>query len=136
MADELPEFHDVIVIGAGAAGLRCANQLIHAQGVKDVLVVEASARVGGRVMNNTCFIPGLSIEVGAEFMHGENTTLTRMAEEYHISLREIFTWAQVSTECLEPMHVCTAASINQPLIPEIIFWPSYECKSERQIMFP
>lgn len=98
MADE-PEFHDVVVIGAGIAGLRCASQLVHVKGVKDVLVVDAMDRVGGRVLNNTTFVPGLSIEVGAEFMHGANTTLTRLAEEFNIGLREIFTWAQVRREC-------------------------------------
>ncbi|KAG7393871.1 hypothetical protein PHYPSEUDO_000048 [Phytophthora pseudosyringae] len=102
MADELPEFHDVVVIGAGVAGLRCASQLVHAKGVKDVLVVEASDRVGGRVMSDTSFIPGLSIEVGAEFMHGANTTLTRLAEELNIGLREIFTWAQGDGGPTEP----------------------------------
>jgi monoamine oxidase len=99
MANELPEFHDVVVIGAGIAGLRCASELVHTKGVKDVLVVEASDRVGGRVINNTSFVPGLSIEVGAEFMHGANTTLTRLAEEKNIGLREIFTWAQVRIQC-------------------------------------
>lgn len=97
MADEQPEFHDVVVIGAGVAGLRCASQLAKTEGVLDVLVVEASGRVGGRVMNDTSFIPGMSIEVGAEFMHGANTTLTRLAEEHSIGMREIFTWAQVRT---------------------------------------
>ncbi|KAK1944983.1 Polyamine oxidase FMS1 [Phytophthora citrophthora] len=95
MSDEQPEFHDVVIIGAGVSGLRCANHLIHTKGVKDVIVVEASDRIGGRVMNNTSFIPGMSIEVGAEFMHGANTTLTRMAEQHNVGLREIFTWAQV-----------------------------------------
>ncbi|KAI9914348.1 hypothetical protein PsorP6_008154 [Peronosclerospora sorghi] len=94
MKNEQPEFHDVIVVGAGVAGLRCANQLVRVEGVKDVLVVEASDRVGGRVMNTTSFIPGMSIDVGAEFMHGANTTLTRLAEKLNIGLREIFTWAQ------------------------------------------
>ncbi|KAG6977464.1 hypothetical protein JG688_00000294 [Phytophthora aleatoria] len=102
MADEQLKFHDVVVIGAGVAGLRCASQLVHTKGVKDVLVVEASERVGGRVMSNTSFIPDLSIEMGAEFMHGANTTLTRMAEEYNISLREIFTWAQGDGGPTEP----------------------------------
>ncbi|RLN02222.1 hypothetical protein BBJ28_00000247 [Nothophytophthora sp. Chile5] len=90
-----PEHHDVVVIGAGVAGLRCASQLVHVKGVKDVLVVDAMDRIGGRVLNDTSFIPGMSIEVGAEFLHGANTTLTRLAEEQQISLREIFTWAQV-----------------------------------------
>ena len=100
MHDEQPEFHDVVVIGAGVAGLRCANQLVHGKGIKDVLVVEASDRLGGRVMSNTSFIPGMSIDLGAEVLHGANTTLTRLAEELSIGLREIFTWAQVRGEVL------------------------------------
>ncbi|KAL4087468.1 hypothetical protein PRIC1_013358 [Phytophthora ramorum] len=102
MANEQLEFHDVVVIGAGIAGLRCASQLVHVKGVKDVLVVDAQNRIGGRVMSNTTFIPGMSIEVGAEFMHGANTTLTRLAEQYHIGLREIFTWAQGDGGPTEP----------------------------------
>ncbi|KAG1710856.1 hypothetical protein DVH05_013579 [Phytophthora capsici] len=102
MVDEQPEFHDVVIIGAGVAGLRCASQLIHTKGIKDVVVLEASDRIGGRVLNNTSFIPGMSIEVGAEFMHGANTTLTRMAEQLNVGLREIFTWAQGDGGPTEP----------------------------------
>ncbi|CAH0518430.1 unnamed protein product [Peronospora belbahrii] len=94
MLDKQIEFHDVVVIGAGVAGLRCASQLVHVKDIKDVLIVEASDRIGGRVMNTMSFIPGMSVELGAEFMHGANTTLTHLAEELNIGLREIFTWAQ------------------------------------------
>jgi phytoene dehydrogenase-like protein len=38
--------HDVIVVGAGLAGLRCALELARAG--RDVVVLEASSRVGGR----------------------------------------------------------------------------------------
>ena len=103
---EEPEFHEVVVVGAGVAGLRCASQLVHVQGVNDVLVVEASGRVGGRVMSNTSFLPGMSIDVGAEILHGGNTTLTRLAEELHIGLREVFTWAQVRTSWQECLIAC------------------------------
>lgn len=39
--------HDVVVVGAGIAGLACAHRL-SAEGL-DVVVVEASARVGGKI---------------------------------------------------------------------------------------
>jgi monoamine oxidase len=59
---------DVLVIGAGAAGLAAADELIRAG--RKVLVVEARERVGGRCF--TCRLPGVSapVELGAEFIHG------------------------------------------------------------------
>jgi monoamine oxidase len=60
---------DVIVIGAGAAGLAAAQELARAG--RSVLVLEARERVGGRCWTRR--MPGLEIpvELGAEFIHGE-----------------------------------------------------------------
>ncbi len=59
---------DVLVLGAGAAGLGAAAQL--AQAGRSVLVLEARDRVGGRVF--TAKDPDLNfpLELGAEFIHG------------------------------------------------------------------
>jgi monoamine oxidase len=59
---------DVIVIGAGAAGLAAAAALSHAG--RSVLILEARDRIGGRVW--TRHMPGLDlpIELGAEYIHG------------------------------------------------------------------
>ena len=61
--------YDVIVIGAGAAGLAAADALSRAG--RSVLVLEARDRVGGRVWTRR--MPGLAlpVELGAEFVHGE-----------------------------------------------------------------
>ena len=45
------ETREVVVVGAGVAGLVCAKELA-AQG-KDVLVLEATDRVGGRYVDET-----------------------------------------------------------------------------------
>jgi phytoene dehydrogenase-like protein len=45
--------HDVIVIGAGLAGLRCAGLL--ATGGLDVVVLEAADAVGGRQRTDFLF---------------------------------------------------------------------------------
>jgi monoamine oxidase len=59
---------DVIVVGAGAAGLAAAAELRRAG--LSVCVIEARNRIGGRC--DTQRIPGLPVpvELGAEFIHG------------------------------------------------------------------
>jgi monoamine oxidase len=61
--------HDVIVVGAGMAGLSVASEL-RALGL-DVLVLEARDKIGGRVDTDYEFT-SYPIERGAEFVHGEN----------------------------------------------------------------
>jgi len=59
---------DVVVVGAGAAGLNAARLL--AQRSLRVVVLEARRRVGGRVLWKP--VPGLPVppDLGAEFIHG------------------------------------------------------------------
>ncbi len=63
---------DLIIIGAGAAGLMAAK-ILSAKGI-NVLVLEARDRLGGRIytLDNTFACNG---EAGAEFIHG-NLKLT------------------------------------------------------------
>lgn len=65
---------DVIVIGAGAAGLAAAKELVQAG--RSVLLLEARDRIGGRIFTRP--EPGLPVplELGAEFIHG-HAAITR-----------------------------------------------------------
>jgi monoamine oxidase len=68
---------DVIVIGAGLAGLRCATDLAVAGA--EVVVLEARDRVGGRVFSHR-FLNGQICERGAEFIDGQHTEVLALAE--------------------------------------------------------
>jgi len=59
---------DVIVIGAGAAGLAAARSLA-AQSLR-VIVLEARDRTGGRVWSEPSPRAAVAVEFGAEFIHG------------------------------------------------------------------
>ncbi len=59
---------DVLVIGAGAAGLSACRELSKA-GV-DLICIEARDRIGGRIFTLTDPLSPLPIELGPEFVHG------------------------------------------------------------------
>jgi monoamine oxidase len=62
---------DVLILGAGVAGLTAARQLAE-QGAR-VCVLEARDRVGGRIWTQHVAQPAgnpLAVELGAEFIHG------------------------------------------------------------------
>jgi monoamine oxidase len=59
---------EVLVIGAGAAGLAAADALVRAG--RSVLVVEGRNRVGGRCETHRVAGLAVPVELGAEFIHG------------------------------------------------------------------
>jgi monoamine oxidase len=69
---------DVVVIGAGVAGLTCARDLAR-QG-RTVVVLEARDRVGGRIW--TLRLPGLApVELGAQVIHGAQASTWEVIRE-------------------------------------------------------
>jgi monoamine oxidase len=60
---------DVIIIGAGAAGLAAARDLSSAG--KTICILEGRQRIGGRIWTIHSPDLPLPIELGAEFIHGE-----------------------------------------------------------------
>lgn len=77
---------DVIVAGAGIAGLAAAEQLGKA-GLK-VLVLEARDRVGGRILTLPGLTPEHGIELGAEFVHGKPPEFDQYLRRHGLRLRE------------------------------------------------
>ena len=77
--------HDVIVLGAGIAGLTAARQLA-ATGLR-VHVLEARNRVGGRILTHN--VGNEAIELGAEFVHGKPPILWNLIEEANLETCEL-----------------------------------------------
>lgn len=78
----------VIIVGAGLAGLSAAVQLVK-DGAR-VTVIEARARVGGRVLTiRDTFSQGQHAEAGADFIDEGQEEIKRLVHEFGLTLRPI-----------------------------------------------
>ncbi|HEY8999899.1 MAG TPA: NAD(P)/FAD-dependent oxidoreductase [Mucilaginibacter sp.] len=73
---------DIIIIGAGAAGLMAAYELSKAG--KQVIILEARSRAGGRMYTLN---DDLHTELGAEFVHGDLPVTLQLLKEANIELQ-------------------------------------------------
>jgi monoamine oxidase len=81
--------HDVIVVGAGIAGLAAAQELRKLG--RDVIVVEARDRLGGRT--STLDIAGATVDLGGAWLHGpDGNPLTDYLADENIEWRPDGTW--------------------------------------------
>lgn len=78
---------DVVILGAGAAGLTVAKELAGTD--LQITLLEARDRVGGRVQS--VHLPGWSVplEAGAEFIHGQPPAIWDVVRATHLAAYEV-----------------------------------------------
>ena len=80
-----PRAGRVAIVGAGIAGLAAAR-VLRDMGLRDVVVLEARDRIGGRIWT-TRIGNGVPVDLGASWVHGvEGNPITRIAAENGIGL--------------------------------------------------
>jgi monoamine oxidase len=78
------KMRNILVIGAGIAGLAAARQLQFSN--FQVTVLEARNRIGGRIYTNKNF--GFPVDLGASWIHGiDKNPLTKLAQEFQVVIQ-------------------------------------------------
>lgn len=92
---------DVLIIGAGVAGLAAAGML--SRGGMRVLVLEARDRIGGRIATVHPRNLDTAVELGAEFVHGRPPETFELIDDSHLEVSQIYGEPFCSNEAgLEP----------------------------------
>ncbi|SVA90645.1 uncharacterized protein METZ01_LOCUS143499, partial [marine metagenome] len=77
--------YDILIVGAGISGLAAADNLIDSG--KDILVLEARDRIGGRIWSHLW--NGVIIEEGANWIHtSDGNPITEFAEKHGFTTYE------------------------------------------------
>jgi monoamine oxidase len=76
----------VVIVGAGLAGLSCGCEL--AEAGYDVTILEASKRIGGRVITFDEFVPSTIVEGGGEWIGANHPTWAAYGDRFELTFVE------------------------------------------------
>lgn len=110
---------DVVVVGAGLAGLRAAVDLV--AGGLDVVVFEARDRVGGRVWSHR-FDDGQWCERGAEFVDTAHTEVMAVVAELGLDLTDAPSGADDEARLLDVGGRTAPFAFHDSLRSELATW--------------
>ncbi len=94
-----PDF-DVIIIGAGMAGLSAARDLVR-QDLK-VLVLEARPRAGGRIYTAEDEVVFHGVELGAQYIHGTGADTWELVEDFGIQTMDLAEMGEAEFRTFSP----------------------------------
>ena len=77
----------VVIIGAGISGLNAARYLKKSGAVK-YEIYDALKRCGGRMHTILEFLPGLTLDIGGEFVDTVHTEMLELCQEYKLELND------------------------------------------------
>jgi len=83
----MAQMHDVVIVGAGVAGLACATSFNQA-GI-DYVLLEAANQIGGRVRTDYSLANGRPFEVGALMVHGKRVITHDWLRELDLHARSL-----------------------------------------------
>src|SRR5438128_1856135 len=106
---------DVLVIGAGAAGLAAAAVLVEAG--RSVRVLEARERIGGRIFSQRDARLPVAVELGAEFIQGVLPRSFSLAESAGAIVVEVngdaYEWSNGRIDQAVPLRRASSVAIDR-----------------------
>ena len=120
--------HDVVVIGAGFAGLSAAAAV--ADGGARVLVLEAAGRLGGRAASYRDGVTGERVDNGQHVLfgcyHETRRFLTRVSASHHLRVRPVLDVTSVTPRGDRTRLVCPPLGPPLNLLAGLLEWDALD----------
>lgn len=115
-----PQGFQVIVVGAGAAGLYAAKRM--KEHGAEVTILEATDRIGGRVRILEGF-SDIGIDLGAEWIHGQNALTRNLAQAAGFSIfeDEAETLYRIGSDLLDTVPASPVQQLQRILEGEVSY---------------
>uniref|UniRef100_A0A1B6FJZ1 Amine oxidase domain-containing protein n=1 Tax=Cuerna arida TaxID=1464854 RepID=A0A1B6FJZ1_9HEMI len=103
--------HRVVIVGAGVSGFSAAATLLE-NDVSDIVVLEASSRIGGRI--HTVELGGITVDMGAETVNGnvDNAVYELANPQELLTSFKPFTQPEMNIYANTSGHIFNTAEIN------------------------
>jgi 15-cis-phytoene desaturase len=116
VSNKYPSFADVVIVGAGLAGLSCAIELLTRSPELKVVVLEARQVVGGRT--SSWSEQGMHVDSGLHRFLGFYTALPEMLMKCGLKLEDVVVWEdeiEIRLPDGKPKAVFGASFLTRPL---------------------
>lgn len=86
---------------------RAVQRAVRLRLLRTPLTLHCTLCPASRIKQSTDFVPGYSLDLGAEYVHGPGTILAGLVETQGWPVRHVFTWAMVRARAITP-HTAVA----------------------------
>lgn len=111
MTQQQQQHYDVIIVGGGASGVYASHVLYHQLNHKNHMILEANSELGGRLKQSLNQNRPVT-EIGAEFIHGDDSLLNKLLKQLNIP----YEFAFDLTELKDPVKNGSLFYVNNELL--------------------
>ncbi|KAL4432016.1 hypothetical protein ABPG74_017752 [Tetrahymena malaccensis] len=85
---------DYLILGGGLSGLYCAQRLIKEKGIKNLMILEAKNKIGGRIQTYKGLLNNNYADLGAQWILPQHTRILDLAKNYKLKVFPTFSQGQ------------------------------------------
>ncbi|KAL4473980.1 hypothetical protein ABPG72_000342 [Tetrahymena utriculariae] len=85
---------DYLILGGGLSGLYCAKRLLKEKGIKNLMILEAKNKIGGRIQTYKGLLNNNYADLGAQWILPQHTRILDLSKSYKLKVFPTYSQGQ------------------------------------------